>query len=75
VVFPPTLRRFLNLVRPLLVAVLIAESIILLRQNQHLKTELPLPPALTLHREQPLHDVGAPVFGARLHPRWFTYFS
>src|SRR4029077_9293948 len=63
----PGLRKSLNLVLALLVAALIAENIILLRQNHRLKTELPLPSALAVHREEPLHDIGGVGFDGRFH--------
>jgi len=68
VVFHPTLRKSLNFVLPLLVVALITENIILLRQNHRLKTELPLPSALEVHREEPLHDIGGIGFDGRFHP-------
>lgn len=61
----PTLRKSLNFVLPLLVVALIAEDIILLRQNHRLKTELPLPSALAVHREEPLQDIGGVGFDGR----------
>ena len=64
----PTLRKSLNFVLPLLVVALIAENVILLRQNHRLKTELPLPSALEVHREEPLHDIGGIGFDGRFHP-------
>ena len=66
-VFHPKLRTSLNLVLPLLVVALIAENIVLLRQNHRLKTELPLPSALAVHREEPLHDIGGVGFDGRFH--------
>lgn len=63
----PTLRKSLNFLLPLLVIALIAENIILLRQNHRLKTELPLPSALAVHREQPLRDIGGVGFDGRFH--------
>jgi len=66
-VFHPTLRKSLNFVLPLLVVALIAENIILLRQNHRLKTELPLPSALAVHREEPLRDIGGVGFDGRFH--------
>ena len=63
----PILRKALNLVLPLLVVALIAENLILLRQNHQLKTELPLPSALAVHREQPLHDIGGVGFDGKFH--------
>jgi len=63
----PTLRKSLNSVLPLLVVVLIAANIVLLRQNHRLKTELPLPSALAVHREEPLHDIGSVGFDGRFH--------
>src|SRR5215471_3513997 len=46
---------------------LIAENIILLRQNHRLKTELPLPSALAVHREEPLRDIGGVGLDGRFH--------
>src|SRR5216684_3971235 len=66
-VFRSTLRKSLNSVLPLLVVALIAANIILLRQNHRLKTELPLPSALAVHREEPLHDIGGVGFDGRFH--------
>ena len=66
-VLHPSLRKSLNFVLPLLVVALIAENIILLRQNHRLKTELPLPSALVVHREEPLHDIGGVGFDGRFH--------
>jgi hypothetical protein len=66
-VFHPNLRTSLNVVLPLLVVALIAENIVLLRQNHRLKTELPLPSALEVHREEPLHDIGGVGFDGRFH--------
>ena len=66
-VFHPTLHKSLNFVLPLLVLALIAENLILLRQNHSLKTELPLPSALAVHREEPLHDIGGVGFDGRFH--------
>src|SRR5215475_11092401 len=66
-VLHPSLRKSLNLVLPVLIAALIAENIILLRQNHRLKTELPLPSALAVHREEPLHDIGGVGFDGRFH--------
>jgi hypothetical protein len=63
----PILRTSLNVVLPLLVIVLIAENIVLLRQNHRLKTELPLPSALEVHRDEPLHDIGGVGFDGRFH--------
>lgn len=63
----PSLGKPLNLVLVLLVVALIAENIILLRQNRRLKTELPLPSALAVHRDQPLHDIGGVGFDGRFH--------
>ena len=65
--FHPNLRTSLNVVLPLLVLALIAENIVLLRQNHRLKTELPLPSALEVHREEPLHDIGGIGFDGRFH--------
>lgn len=61
------LRKSLNFVVPLLVVALIAENMILLRQNHRLKTELPLPSALAVHREEALHDIGGVGFDGRFH--------
>jgi len=66
-VFHPNLRTSLNVVLPLLVVALIAENIVLLRQNHRLKTELPLPSALEVHREEPLRDIGGIGFDGRFH--------
>src|SRR5215467_11851923 len=66
-VLHPTLRKSLNFVLALLVVTLIAENIILIRQNNRLKTELPLPSALAVHREEPLHDIGGVGFDGRFH--------
>src|SRR5215470_12015632 len=63
--FHPTLCKSLNFVLPLLVVALIAENIILLRQNHRLKTELPLPSALAVHREEPLREIGGVGFDGR----------
>ena len=63
----PTLRASLNFVLPLLVIALIAENIILLRQNHHLKTSLPLPSALVVRRDEPLRDIGGVGFDGRFH--------
>ena len=63
----PVLRKSLNFVLPLLVIALIAVNIILLRQNHRLKTESPLPSALVVHREQPLHDIGGVGLDGRFH--------
>jgi len=66
-VLHPTLRKSLNFVLPVLVIALITENLILLRQNHRLKTELPLPSALSVHREEPLHDIGGVGFDGRFH--------
>jgi hypothetical protein len=66
-VIHPILRKSMNFVLPLLVVALIAENLILLRQNNRLKTELPLPSALAVHREEPLHDIGGVGFDGRFH--------
>ena len=63
----PAVRKSLNFALLLLVVALIAENIILLRQNRALKTELPLPSALVVHREGPLHDIGGVGFDGRFH--------
>lgn len=63
----PNLRTSLNVVLPLLVVALIAENIVLLRQNHRLKTELPLPSAMVVHREEPLHNIGGVGFDGRFH--------
>lgn len=63
----PGLRKSLNLALSLLVLALIAENIILLRQNHRLKTEPPLPSALIVHRDEPLHDIGGVGFDGRFH--------
>lgn len=61
----PILRKSLDLVLPLLVIALIAANILLIRQNQRLKTELPLPSALAVHRETPLYDLGGVGFDGK----------
>jgi hypothetical protein len=66
-VLQPIVRKCLNLVLVLFVVALIAENLILLRQNQRLKTELPLPSALIVHRDEPLHDIGGVGFDGRFH--------
>jgi hypothetical protein len=66
-VFTASLRKSLDYLLPLLVVALIAENIILLRQNHRLRTELPLPSALAVHREEPLHDIGGVGFDGRFH--------
>ncbi|HEV2697020.1 MAG TPA: hypothetical protein VGU90_03440 [Terriglobales bacterium] len=66
-VLQPIVRKCLNLVLVLFVVALIAENVILLRQNQRLKTELPLPSALIVHRDEPLHDIGGVGFDGRFH--------
>jgi hypothetical protein len=63
----PGPRKSLNFILPLLVLALIAENIILLRQNHRLKTEPPLPSALIVHREEPLHDIGGVGFDGKFH--------
>ena len=63
----PTLRKSVNFILALLVVALIAENIILIRQNNRLKTELPLPSALAVHREEPLYDIGGVGFDGRFH--------
>lgn len=63
----PSLRKSLNFVLPLLVIALMAENIILLRQNHRLKTEPPLPSALIVHRDEPLHDIGGVGFDGKFH--------
>ena len=63
----PIVRKCLNLVLVLFVVALIAENLVLLRQNQRLKTELPLPSALIVHRDEPLHDIGGVGFDGRFH--------
>lgn len=63
----PALHKSMNFVLPLLVFALIAENIILLRQNQRLKTEPPLASALTVHREEPLRDIGGVGLDGRFH--------
>lgn len=65
--FHSALHKPMNFVLPLLVIALIAENIVLLRQNHRLKTELPLPSALAVHREEPLHDIGGVGFDGRFH--------
>jgi len=66
-VIQPIVRKCLNLVLVLFVVALIAENLVLLRQNQRLKTELPLPSALIVHRDEPLHDIGGVGFDGRFH--------
>jgi hypothetical protein len=66
--FQTAVRKCLEFVLPLLVVALIAENVVLLRQNHRLKTELPLPSALTVHREEPLHDIGGVGFDGRFRP-------
>lgn len=61
------LRKSLDFVLPILAVALIAENIILLRENHRLKTELPLPSALAVHREEPLHDIAGVGFDGRFH--------
>jgi hypothetical protein len=51
----------------LLVVALIAENIVLIRQNNRLKTEGPLPSALAVRRDEPLHDIGGVGFDGRFH--------
>jgi len=63
----PGLRKSLNLALSLLVVALIAENVVLLRQNHRLKTEPPLPSALIVHRDEPLHDIGGVGFDGRFH--------
>lgn len=63
----PSLRKSLNFALPLLVVALIADNIILMRQNYRLKTELPLPSALIVHREAPLRDIGGVGLDGRFH--------
>jgi hypothetical protein len=64
-VLHPSLRKSLDLVLPVLVIALIGANVLLIRQNQRLKTELPLPSALAVHREEPLHDIGGVGFDGR----------
>jgi|SRR5579859_387740 len=66
-VFHLTLRNSINFILPLLVVALIADNIILMRQNYRLKTELPLPSALIVHREAPLRDIGGVGLDGRFH--------
>jgi len=66
-VLSPGLRKSLNFVLPLLVVALIAENLILIRQNNRLKNELPLPSALAVHREELLHDIGGVDFDGKFH--------
>ena len=63
----PSVRKLLNFALSLLVVALIAENLVLLRQNYRLKTELPLPSALAVHREEPLRDIGGVGFDGRYH--------
>lgn len=62
-----TLGKSLNVVLPLLTIALVAANVILLRQNHQLKTQSPLPSALTVRREEPLHDIGGVGFDGRFH--------
>jgi hypothetical protein len=62
-----TLRKSLNFLLALLVVALIAENIVLVRQNNRLKTQLPLPSALVVHREEPLLDIGGVGFDGKFH--------
>jgi len=64
-VLRPSLRKSLDFVLPLLVIALIAANVLLMRQNQRLKTELPLPSALAVHRETPLYDLGGVGFDGK----------
>jgi hypothetical protein len=66
-VLQPALGKALNFVLSFLVVALVAENIVLIRQNHRLKTELPLPSALVVHREQPLHDIGGVGFDGKFH--------
>ena len=66
-VLHPTLRKSLNFIVALFVVALIAENVILIRQNHRLKTELPLPSALAVHREEPLRDIGGVGFDGKFH--------
>jgi hypothetical protein len=66
-VLSPTLRDSLNFLLALLVVALVAENIVLMRQNNRLKTQLPLPSALIVHREEPLHDIGGVGFDGKFH--------
>jgi hypothetical protein len=65
--FHPSVRKSLNFAVPFLVVALIAENLILLRQNHRLKTELPLPSALAVHRDEPLHDIGGVGLNGKYH--------
>ena len=65
--FDPRLRKSLNFLLAFLVIALIAENVILLRQNHRLKNELPLPSALAVHREEPLNDIGGIGFDGKFH--------
>ena len=62
-----TLGKALNIVLPLLLIAVMAENLILLRQNRRLKTQSPLPSALVIHRDEPLHDIGGVGFDSRFH--------
>ena len=62
-----TVGKSLNFVLPILVVALMAENIVLMRQNHRLKTELPLPSALAVHREEPLRDIGGIGFDGKFH--------
>ena len=54
----PALPKSLNSVLLLFATALIVANVVLVRQNHRLKTEAPLPSALTVKRDQPLHDIG-----------------
>lgn len=66
-VLNPGVRKSLNVLLALLVVALMVENIILLRENKSLKNGLPLPSALTVHRDEPLHDIGGVGFDGRFH--------
>lgn len=63
----PTLRKTVDFVVALLVVALIAENIILIKQNNRLKTEPPLPSALAVNRDEPLRDIGGVGLDGRFH--------
>jgi hypothetical protein len=60
-----TLHKSLDYVMALLVVALISENIVLIRQNNRLKTEPPLPSALAVHRDEPLRDIGGVGFDGK----------
>jgi hypothetical protein len=62
-----TRNRALDYLVLLLVIGLVGANIVLLRQNHRLKTEPPLPSALTVHSDQPLRDLGGVGFDGKFH--------